>query len=158
MSGEEDAKERLNRGFIELLNELRVALPGVQVLFGFLLTVPFTQRFDHLGGGTVDIYFAAVITSVTASILLIAPAAHHRVRFREGTKEQMIRVATISALLGTGALAVALAAAAYVVADLVYGPGAARVTGAYVAGGAGLIWFVVPPFYRRDSSASDRGH
>jgi uncharacterized protein DUF6328 len=154
---EERDDERLNRELIELLNELRVALPGVQVLFGFLLTVPFTQRFERLSDGTVDIYFVAVLASVTASILLIAPAAHHRLRFRMGSKEQMIRVATVSALLGTGALAVALAAAAYVVAEMVYGSGAAQVTGACVAGGAGLVWFVVPLFYRRESSVSDRG-
>ena len=157
MSHEEDEKERLDRELIELLNELRVALPGVQVLFGFLLTVPFTQRFDRLGDGTVNVYFVAVLASAVASILLIAPAAHHRVRFRAGAKEQMIRVATVCALLGTASLALALGAAAFVIAELVYGSSAAKITGACVAGGAGLIWFVVPLFYRRNSDVSGRG-
>ena len=89
---DEGPQERLDRELMELLNEL--TLPGVQVLFAFLLTVPFSQRFEQLSDRTVDIYFAAVITSAIASVLLIAPAAHHRLRFRNRAKEQMIRVAT----------------------------------------------------------------
>ena len=93
----------------------------MQVLFAFLLTVPFTQRFGELSDRTVDVYFAAVIASVVASILLIAPAAHHRMRFRGGTRPEMIRVANVMALARYDRVSVALGAAVYVVADLVYG-------------------------------------
>ena len=143
---DEGPQERLDRELMEL-NELRVTLPGVQVLFAFLLTVPFSQRFEQLSDRTVDIYFAAVITSAIASVLLIAPAAHHRLRFRNRAKEQMIRVAML-ALLGAGSLAVALGLAVYVVYDLVYGGGNARLAAAAVSGAAALIWFVLPLFYR----------
>ena len=147
---DEGAQERLDRELMELLNELRVTIPGVQVLFAFLLTVPFSQRFEQLSDRTVDIYFAAVLTSAVASILLIAPAAHHRLRFRDRAKEQMIRTANLMALLGMGSLALALGLAVYVVADLVYGGGNARLAAAVVSGAAALIWFVLPHFYRSD--------
>ena len=147
---DEGPQERLDRELMELLNELRVTLPGVQVLFAFLLTVPFSQRFEQLSDRTVDIYFAAVITSAIASVLLIAPAAHHRSRFRDRTKAQMIRVANLMALLGMGSLALALGLAVYVVADLVYGGGNAGLAAAAVSGAAALIWFVLPLFYRSD--------
>jgi hypothetical protein len=145
----EEQYERLDRELMELLNELRVTLPGVQVLFAFLLTVPFTQRFNQLSDRTVDVYFAAVIASALTSILLIAPAAHHRARFRGGTRPAMIRVANVMALLGMICLSVALGAAVYVVADLVYG-GNARLAAAGVTGGAAIIWFVIPLFYPRE--------
>jgi hypothetical protein len=147
---DEHEGERLDRELIELLQELRVALPGVQVLFAFLLTVPFSQRFEELSDGTVDVYFAAVIASAIASILLIAPAAHHRLRFRDRAKAQMIRTGNLMALLGTISLAVALGASVYVVADLVYGGGAAGWAAAGLTGGAALIWFAVPFFYRSE--------
>jgi branched-subunit amino acid transport protein AzlD len=146
---DEGAQERLDRELMELLNELRVTLPGVQVLFAFLLTVPFTQRFDQLSPNTVDVYFAAVVASALASILLIAPAAHHRIRFRGGTRPEMIRVANVLALAGMISLSIALGAAVYVVADLVYGGGKARLAAAGVTGGAAIMWFVIPLFYRR---------
>src|SRR6476659_11026750 len=96
----EDPAERVDRELIELLNELRVALPGVQVLFAVLLTIPFTQRFDTLGAGYRRVYFAAVITTTISSALLIAPSAHHRMRFRHGSKEQILKVANTLALAG----------------------------------------------------------
>src|SRR5690349_10352145 len=97
--GETD-EERINRNLNELLGELRVAIPGVQVLFAFLLTVPFTQRFHQLPDRARDVYFAAVTFVACASILLMAPTVHHRVRFRRGTKEQMIRTANRFAVGG----------------------------------------------------------
>jgi amino acid transporter len=151
---DEGDQERLDRELMELLNELRVTIPGVQVLFAFLLTVPFSQRFEQLSDRTVDVYFAAVITSAIASILLIAPAAHHRLRFRDRAKEHMIRAANLMALLGMGSLALALGLSVYVVADLVYGDGNARLAAAAVSAAAALIWFVLPHFYRSDHPSS----
>jgi hypothetical protein len=145
----ENRHERLNRELIELLNELRVALPGVQVLFAFLLSVPFSQRFTELNDTTTNVYFMAVLSSAIASILFIAPAAHHRIRFRDQTKEQLIRVANGMALVGTAFLAIALGAAVYVVGDLIYNGNRALIAAAVVTGGAALVWFAVPLLYRQ---------
>jgi hypothetical protein len=97
---EESAAERANRELIELLNELRVALPGVQVLFAFLLVVPFSDRFDRLDASDRRVYFAAVLATVASTICLMAPTAHHRLRFRSGIKEQLLRVGNVFAIVG----------------------------------------------------------
>jgi hypothetical protein len=86
----EDKKERVNRELIELLNELRVALPGVQVLFAFLLTVPFAQRFGAVSDLQRAVYFVALISTAVASVLFITPTAYHRLRWREPDKEGML--------------------------------------------------------------------
>src|SRR3954468_19990152 len=78
--------ERADRNLTELLNELRVALPGVQVLFAFLLGVPFTQRFSDLTSYQVDVYYGVLICTAAATAFLIAPSAHHRIEFRQGDK------------------------------------------------------------------------
>ena len=148
-----DDGSRLDRELMELLNELRVTLPGVQVLFAFLLTVPFSQRFEQLSDATVDVYFGAVISSAIASVLLIAPAAHHRLRFRDRAKEQLIRVANAMAVIGMMFLAAALGASVYVVADLIYDGGRARLAAGLIAGGAAVIWFVLPLLYRSERAA-----
>jgi hypothetical protein len=149
-NGIEHPKERIDRELIELLNELRVALPGVQVLLAFLLTVPFTQRFTTLDDRTTSVYFAAVITAAIASILLIAPTVHHRMQFRKGSKEQLLHVANALALAGTFFLAVSIGAVVWVVADVTYGNDTANLTAALVGGGAILLWFAAPLLYRAD--------
>ena len=94
----ETEQERLNPELDQLVSELRVALPGIQVLLAFLLTVPFTTRFHDLSTSARDVYFAAVTLVATSSVLLIAPTVHHRMRFRDGTKEEMIYAANRLAL------------------------------------------------------------
>jgi len=148
--GIEHPKERIDRELIELLNELRVALPGVQVLLAFLLTVPFTQRFGALDDQTRSVYFAAVITAAIASILLIAPTVHHRMQFRKGSKEQLLHVANALALAGTFFLAVSIGAVVWVVADVTYGNSTANLTAGLIGGGAILLWFAAPLLYRAD--------
>src|SRR5437588_7891756 len=96
----EDRTARLNRELIELLNELRVGLPGVQVLFAFLLTVPFTQRFSRLDSIQRDIYFLAVLSTALASAFLIAPSAYHRLRWRQRDKERMLETSNHMAVIG----------------------------------------------------------
>ena len=113
----ETEQERLNRELDQLVSELRVALPGIQVLLAFLLTVPFTTRFHDLSTSARDVYFAAVTLVATSSVLLIAPTVHHRVRFRDGTKEEMIYAANRLALAGTACLALGLGAAMYVAGE-----------------------------------------
>jgi hypothetical protein len=146
----EDKAQRINRELIELLNELRVALPGVQVLFAFLLTVPFSERFDRLDAADRRIYFAAVLLTAAATLFLIAPTAHHRLRFREGVKEQLLRVSNVFAVIGLVLLAAAMCAVTYVITDVLYSGGAAATVAAILVGSFAIIWFVVPLLYRRD--------
>ena len=147
----EDPGERINRELIELLNELRVALPGAQVLLAFLLTVPFMQRFDDLDAADRRIYMFAVIAAALGSLLLIAPSAHHRMRFRQGAKEDIIRTANFCAIAGMALLALAVGAGVYLVADVVYGrPFSGIVSGVLIAVTV-LLWFVMPlVFFRYD--------
>jgi Family of unknown function (DUF6328) len=152
----ESADERANRELIELLNELRVALPGVQVLFAFLLTIPFSQRFADLDANDKRVYFWAVLATAGATLCLIAPTAHHRLRFRSGVKEQLIRVANAFTLIGLVLLAFAISAATYVVTDLVYPGTLPRVVAGSLAGAFVLVWFVVPLLYRRERTPEPR--
>jgi len=96
----EAEQERLNRQMIELLNELRVAMPGVQVLFGFLLAVPFQQRFAEVDDFQRGIYFATLLSAATATAFLIAPSAYHRIAFRQNAKPDIIRLGTRQFLCG----------------------------------------------------------
>jgi Family of unknown function (DUF6328) len=145
----EEPGERANRELIELLNELRVALPGVQVLFAFLLGIPFTQQFGNLDAGDRRLYFAAVVATAAATLCFIAPSAHHRLRFRSGVKEPLLRVANGCAIAGLALLAFAITAVTYVVTDVIY-PGTLPKLVAGLLGGAFVVaWFVVPLFYRR---------
>jgi MFS family permease len=154
---EESAAERANRELIELLNELRVALPGVQVLFAFLLTVPFSQRFGDLDAGDRRVYFAAVLATVAATICLIAPSAHHRLRFRSGVKEQLLRVANVFAIVGLALVAFAVTAVTYVIAGEIYPGTVPRVVGAVLAGAFVMVWFVMPIFFRQAKTPEPDG-
>ena len=145
---DEDHAERISRELIELLNELRVALPGVQVLFAFLLTVPFTQRFSALTQDDRRVYFAAVIATAVATVLLIAPTAHHRLRFRSGVKEHLLRVSNVLAVAGLVCLAFAITAVTYLIADMIYAGRLPAITAACLAGAFALVWFVMPFVYR----------
>jgi Kef-type K+ transport system membrane component KefB len=151
--GESD-KERVNRELIELLNELRVALPGVQVLFAFLLTLPFTAGFDRLSDANRNSYFTAVVLTALSSTFLIAPSAHHRLRFRSRAKEQLLKAASIYAIVGLAFLALAMAATLFLITDVVYHSALAAAT----AGGIGaftiVFWFAVPRLYRANGSDS----
>jgi hypothetical protein len=146
---EESAAERANRELLELLNELRVALPGVQVLFAFLLIVPFSQGFDKLDASDRRVYFMAVIATVAATICLIAPTAHHRLRFRSGVKEQLLHVANVFAIVGLVLLAFAMAAVTFVITGVIYPGTMPGIVAAVLAGTFMVVWFVLPLFYRR---------
>jgi hypothetical protein len=145
---DEGDKERRDRELIELLNELRVVLPGVQVLFAFLLTVPFSNGFAKMTDLQRDVYFAAFISTTIATILLIAPSTYHRLQFRRGDKERMLFTANRLAIWGTGFLAVAIAAVVFVITDVLFHAAwAAAVTGIIAAFGA-TLWYGLP-LYRR---------
>ncbi len=144
----ESSGERANRELIELLNEIRVALPGVQVLFAFLLTVPFSQGFDQLGATDRKVYFAAVLATAASTMLLIAPSAHHRLRFRSGVKEHLLHVANVFTLVGLLLLAFAITTVTYLITDVLYAGTVPAVVAASLAGAFAIGWFVIPFAYR----------
>ena len=119
--GDEEPKARLDRELMELLNELRVALPGVQVLFAFLLTVPFSQRFEDVTVLQKRIYFVAFLCAAAATAFLIAPTAYHRIQWRERDKEGMLRISNYLALVGTVFLAAAICCVVFVITDVLFG-------------------------------------
>ena len=120
MSRNETEHEKLDRELIELLNELRVVLPGVQVLFAFLLTVPFTTRFQRITETQEQVYFVTFLLTMVTTGLLITPSAYHRLRWRRGDKEQILTTSNRLAITGMGTLALALTGAVYLVTDLVF--------------------------------------
>jgi hypothetical protein len=141
---DETKDDRLDRELIELLNELRVALPGVQMLFGFLLAVPFTQRFSSITTTQRHVYYFTFITTAVASIFLIAPTAYHRLRFRQRDKEALIQTASRLAIAGTTCLAAALTAAVYLVTDLLFHTAATALAAAATAGLLVWFWYGLP--------------
>ncbi len=145
---EESKEERLDRELIELLNELRVALPGVQMLFGFLLAVPFSQRFDTITTTQRHVYYATFMSTAFASILFIAPTAYHRLRFRQRDKEQLIQTASAMTIVGSAFLALALAGAVFVVTDLVFQTTVTAVATATVAAALVWLWYGLPLWRR----------
>src|SRR2546426_1890280 len=117
---DENREDRHNRELIELLNELRVALPGVQVLFAFLLAVPFANGFPKLGRVDRDIFFVAFIATALLTVLLIAPSSYHRLRWRRRDKEQMLVISDTLTIAGLAVLAVAVSAAVFVITDFIF--------------------------------------
>ena len=136
---DESKPDRLDREHGELLEELRVALPGVQVLFAFLLTVPFSQRFDTLSAFQRDLYFGILLATALASIFFIAPTAYHRIRWRDYDKERLLVSSTRLSIVGLAVLALAIAGAAYLIGDLLFGVAVASIAAAAI--GAALVWF-----------------
>src|SRR5271156_4716017 len=115
----ESEAERNDRNLAELLQELRVAGLGVQVLFGFLLSLPFTNRFSRLSQGQRDLYLATLVLAAVATALLVGPVAYHRLVFRRGQKEQLVRAASVMAIGGLTAVGLAVSAAVLLVTGFV---------------------------------------
>jgi hypothetical protein len=140
-----DAQEqRLNQEWQELLEELRVALPGAEVLFAFLLTVPFTNRFETIADSHKTVYFIAFIAAAVATLLLIAPSAQHRLLWRRHAKDRQLRIATRLAIAGTAVAAVAIAAVVFLVTSVLYSNGLAAAIAAGCIGLIVLLWYVPP--------------
>jgi uncharacterized protein DUF6328 len=140
--------QRLDRELGELLQELRVLLPGVQVLFAFLLTVPFSSRFEALTVAEEGLFLSALVCAAVATALLIAPSAFHRILFREHDKEWMILTANRLAIAGTVFLAVSITSALYLVAEVIYGAGLSAAVTAAVGVLFLVLWYVVPVLRR----------
>jgi amino acid transporter len=152
----ESRSQRINRELIELLNELRVALPGVQFLFAFLLVVPFQQRATQTTDFQKDVYYVTLVAAVMATALLIAPAAQHRVLFRQYDKEKLLKRSSRSAYAGTVVLAVALSSAVLLVVDVLFDTTRAWITAGIVAALLGWLWVVVPFWHRAHTESEDR--
>jgi Family of unknown function (DUF6328) len=137
-------ESRLDRELIELLNELRVTLPGVQVLFAFLLMVPFNQGFERVTELQKYVYFVALIATAAGSAFLIAPTPYHRIRFRDRDKDALLRTGNRLALMGTAFLAVGITSAVFFVTDFLFNIAVAfAVAGAVAVVVAGL-WYALP--------------
>ena len=139
-----DDESKLDRELIELLNELRVTLPGVQVLFAFLLIVPFNQRFERVTELQEYVYFAALIATALGSAFLIAPTPYHRIRFRDRDKEALLRIANKLAIAGTFFLATGITCAVFFVSDFLFNIGVAVAVAGVVAAAVFGLWYALP--------------
>jgi hypothetical protein len=145
-----DEQGRLDRELLELLNELRVVLPGVQALFAFLLIVPFNDRFADVTGMERVVYIVALMTSALACVLFITPPAFHRLRFRRHDKAQLLRIGNRCAIAGVAALALAMIASVFLVAEVIFGAGVGIALAALIAVPMALLWWVVPIVFGPD--------
>jgi hypothetical protein len=134
----------------ELIQELWVVGLGVQMLFGFLLSLPFTVRFGGLSQGQRDLYVASIVLSVIATILLLGPVAYHRLVFRQGMKEPLVRFANVMAILGLGAVAGAVLTAVLLVTGYVAGALSGMLITVLVGVMLCGLWFVLPLSHRAD--------
>jgi O-antigen/teichoic acid export membrane protein len=144
MTPAESKEERLNRELIEFLNELRVALPGVQVLFAFLLIVPFSNGYGNMTDLQKDVYFGTFLCTAAASAFLIAPSAQHRLRWRQYDKERLLIVANRQAITGAALLALAMSGATFLVTDVLFAATSAAVVTGFVAALFAWLWFGWP--------------
>lgn len=153
---DEDRSARLNRELIELLNELRVVLPGVQVLFAFLLTVPFSERFNQTTDEQRGVYFLCFVATALASVTLLAITSQHRLRWRAGAKEELLQRANRLAIVGMLFLAVAIGSAVFLVTDFVYQNVAAGAATGVIVATILWLWFG-QPLVQRGRGADRRG-
>ncbi|MDQ3680065.1 MAG: DUF6328 family protein [Actinomycetota bacterium] len=140
----ETGYERADRNLAELLQELRVALPGVQVLFAFLLTVPFTPRFESLTAYQEKLYFGTLLSTALTTALLVAPTANHRMLFRKRDKEYIVVISNRLAVAGLGSMAFSMCSAVLLISDFLFD----AATPVVATSGAGMVfawlWFVRP--------------
>jgi hypothetical protein len=140
----ESPQQRVDRNLAELLSELRVALPGVQVLFAFLLVVPFNQRFAGVSGFQRSLYAATLLLATASSVLLIAPSFHHRFLFRQQEKEHVVLVGNTLAVVGLSLLALAMVGVVLLVSDFLFNTTVAAIAAGMVALLFAVIWYLIP--------------
>jgi len=149
----ERPEDVLDRNVDELLQETRVATAGVQFLFAFLLTLPFTQRFGQLTAFQEDLYIITLLSTASAAIVLIAPVSFHRVLFRQHEKEAVVTFADHALVAGLVLLLIGIASAVLLVLDVVLSRGPAIAGCVAVAGLALVLWFALPGWRRSRSDA-----
>jgi hypothetical protein len=148
----EDRNERRARELTGLLQELRVMLPGVQVLFAFLLTVPFSARFGDVRSLQKAAFFGTLLCTALSAGLLLAPSAHHRLLWRQQAREHRLRVANRLAIAGMVLLVVAMVGVMFVITDFLSGSVAAALATAAVSGFFLCVWFLMPIRYRLNAN------
>ena len=151
----ETQAERLDRNWDELLQELRVAQTGVQILTGFLLIVPFQQRFEVLEDANRMVYLVAFSLAIAATAFMVAPVSAHRLLFRRYAKEQLVRMGHRCALAGLGCLALSICAVAFLIFDMVVGDAAALTAAAVVLVLFVANWLVIPLVLRREATPEE---
>jgi tellurite resistance protein TehA-like permease len=148
MPERERSKAELDQEWNELVQEHRLAMPGVQVLFAFLLILPFQNRFEELTTAQESVYYSALLCATAAIILLITPTAAHRIRWRKQDKEALLRMSTRAAIAATVFMAAAMTSSVYLITDLLFGEPATVIVGSVVAGAFAVFWYAIP-LYRR---------
>ena len=148
----ETETERYDRNLVDLLQELRVAGLGVQVLFGFMLSLPFTTRFVKLGPAQRDLYVASLLLAAISTALLVGPVAYHRLVFRQHQKERLVKDANVMALGGLAAVALAISGAVLLVVSYVDTGWPVVVISVFVVCLFGGLWFALPLVRRRSRS------
>jgi membrane-bound acyltransferase YfiQ involved in biofilm formation len=148
---EESGEERVNRELIELLNELRVALPGVQVLFAFLLTVPFSNGYNRITDFQKNVYFVILVATAISTACFIVPTAYHRLNFRRREKEHILVSSNKFAIAGIMFLAVSMIGVMVLITDVIYSETAAVVVGALTFVVFGGLWALLPLLRRAPS-------
>ena len=138
------AENKQDRELMEFLNELRVALPGIQVMFAFLLIVPFSQGFARVTEIQKNVYFASFLCTAIATAFLIAPTTYHRLRWRDGDKEHLLEVGNRYAITGTAFLALAMTGVVFLITDFLYDSGLTIIATSAGAGLFAFLWFGVP--------------
>jgi uncharacterized protein DUF6328 len=141
---DESEKQRLNRNLDQLLQELRVVLPGVQVLFAFLLAVPFSSRFGDVDRFEKDVYFVALLLSAVAVAFLMAPSIQHRILFRHEQKQFLVSTGSAFTIVGMTALSLAIVLSLVLVAHFLFGPAAAWAAGGVSFGAFAVLWYALP--------------
>ncbi len=140
----EDGNQRRARELGELLQELRVVLPGVQVLFAFLLTVPFSARFESVSPLQQAVFFGVLVCTALSAGLLLAPSAHHRLLWRKQERERRLRVANRLAIWGLTMLVPAIVGTMFVVTDVLFGSTAALAVTVAITAFFIYVWFILP--------------
>jgi hypothetical protein len=153
---DEELKERLEREHGELLEELRALIPGAEVLFGFLLAIRFTGQFGDLDDLQRYVYYATLMSTAVALVFFLAPAVYHRLRFREGDKEYMLKKGNREAIAGSVATALAFTGVLFVVTDLVFGRVEAVVVSLAFFALTAWLWWAIALYrsLRNEASAS----
>jgi Family of unknown function (DUF6328) len=152
---DEPESERLDRNTVELLNELRVASTGIQVLFAFLLIVPFNTGFSKLSSFDRYVYFATLLCIAAAAALLIAPSMHHRLLFRQQQKDYLVRIGTRVTILAGAFLTAGLTGILVLISDVIFGGATAAVVGTLTALLVGGLWFGIPLRRRLEQHYND---
>lgn len=156
---EESDQRRLARNINELLQELRVAQAGVQILFGFLLSITFTGKYGTISDFVRYTHLVTVLCAAAAVALLTAPAAWHRMLFRQGRREDIVAAGNSFALIGLGFLAVAMTGTVLVLSEVIVGGRPALVIGFSALVVFGTLWFLLPlvaPDRNRSAARDDR--